>query len=80
MNTHSTQISNVLIIGSGGAGLRAAIEVKLSGLAVCILGKRERNDVQKENNPTEISKLLLDDNQLVEALKIIKGLTTSKVY
>ncbi len=43
-NIHSTQISNVLVIGCGGAGLRAAIEVKQSGLDVCILGKRPRTD------------------------------------
>ncbi|WP_257008925.1 FAD-dependent oxidoreductase [Prochlorococcus marinus] len=39
-----TQISNVLVIGCGGAGLRAAIEAKKSGLDVCILGKRPRTD------------------------------------
>ena len=44
LNKHSTQISNVLVIGSGGAGLRAAIEVKKSGLDVCILGKRPKSD------------------------------------
>ncbi len=42
---HSTQISNVLVIGSGGAGLRAAIECKLMGVDVTILGKRNKNDV-----------------------------------
>ena len=31
--------SNVLITGCCGAGLRAAIEVKLSGLQVNVLGK-----------------------------------------
>ena len=45
MDTHSTQISNVLIIGSGGAGLRAAIEAKQQGLDVVVLGKRQRTDV-----------------------------------
>ena len=45
MNTHSTQISNVLIIGSGGAGLRAAIEAKQQGMDVIVLGKRQRTDV-----------------------------------
>ena len=40
MNTHSTKISNVLIIGSGGAGLRAAIEAKQQGMDVVVLGKR----------------------------------------
>ena len=44
VNTHLTQISNVLVIGCGGAGLRSAIEVKKAGLDVCILGKRPRND------------------------------------
>jgi len=43
-NIHTTQISNVLVIGCGGAGLRSAIEVKKSGLDVCILGKRPRTD------------------------------------
>ena len=37
MNKHSTQISNVLIIGSGGAGLRAAIEAKEQGMDVIVL-------------------------------------------
>ena len=55
-------------------------DIHTEGIEPDIMIKRERNDDQKENNPTEISKLLLDDNQLVEALKIIKGLTTSKVY
>ena len=41
---HSTQITNVLVIGCGGAGLRAAIEVKEAGLEVCILGKRPKTD------------------------------------
>tara|TARA_Y100001968_G_scaffold56811_1_gene47925 strand:- start:308 stop:616 length:309 start_codon:yes stop_codon:yes gene_type:complete len=43
-NNHTTQISNVLIIGCGGAGLRAAIEVKLAGLQVSVLGKRVKTD------------------------------------
>ena len=43
-NNHLTQISNVLVIGCGGAGLRSAIEVKKAGLDVCILGKRPRTD------------------------------------
>ncbi|MEL6442251.1 MAG: FAD-dependent oxidoreductase [Cyanobacteria bacterium J06621_8] len=42
---HTTQISNVLVIGSGGAGLRAAIEAKIAGLAVTVLGKRDKGDV-----------------------------------
>ena len=41
---HLTQISNVIVIGCGGAGLRSAIEIKKSGLNVCILGKRPRTD------------------------------------
>ena len=41
---HTTQISNVLVIGCGGAGLRAAIEVKLAGLDVQVLGKRPKID------------------------------------
>ncbi|MEM1180404.1 MAG: FAD-binding protein [Acidobacteriota bacterium] len=41
---HRTNISNVLVIGSGGAGLRAAIAAHQSGAEVVILGKRMRND------------------------------------
>ncbi len=41
---HLTQITNVLVIGCGGAGLRAAIEIKKSGLDVCVLGKRPKTD------------------------------------
>jgi len=41
---HLTQTSNVLIIGCGGAGLRSAIEIKESGLDVCIVGKRPKTD------------------------------------
>ncbi len=44
MINHLTEITNVLVIGSGGAGLRAAIEVKKAGLDVYILGKRPKND------------------------------------
>ena len=44
INSHNTQISNVLIIGCGGAGLRAAIAVKMAGLQVSVLGKRNKND------------------------------------
>lgn len=42
---HKTQISNVLVIGSGGAGLRAAIEAKLAGVEVTVIGKRKKEDV-----------------------------------
>ena len=42
---HSTNISNVLVIGSGGAGLRAAIEAKQSGVEVTVIGKRLKEDV-----------------------------------
>ena len=45
MNNNLTQISNVLVIGSGGAGLRAAIEAKLLGMEVTVLGKRQSTDV-----------------------------------
>ena len=45
MDHHTTDISNILIIGSGGAGLRAAIEAKQEGLAVKVLGKRSKSDV-----------------------------------
>jgi succinate dehydrogenase / fumarate reductase flavoprotein subunit len=43
INKHNTQISNVLVIGSGGAGLRAAIEAKMLGMEVTVLGKRQKN-------------------------------------
>tara|TARA_Y100000589_G_scaffold105455_1_gene99901 strand:- start:11734 stop:13497 length:1764 start_codon:yes stop_codon:yes gene_type:complete len=42
---HQTHISNVLVIGSGGAGLRAAIEAKKSGVEVTVIGKRIKEDV-----------------------------------
>ena len=44
LHKNLTQISNVLVIGCGGAGLRAAIEVKKLGLDVKILGKRPKSD------------------------------------
>ncbi len=44
INNHNTQISNVLIVGCGGAGLRAAIAVKKAGLSVSVLGKRNKTD------------------------------------
>ena len=44
MNNNLIDINNVLVIGCGGAGLRAAIEAKLNGLQVTILGKRSKND------------------------------------
>ena len=45
MHDHLTDITNILIIGSGGAGLRSAIEAKRSGLSVKVIGKREKYDV-----------------------------------
>ena len=44
-NRHSTHMSNVLVIGTGGAGLRAAIEAKMAGMDVSVLGKRYKGDV-----------------------------------
>lgn len=44
MFSGKTEISNVLIIGCGGAGLRAAIEVKKKDLSVRVLGKRKKED------------------------------------
>lgn len=43
-NEHRTNVSNVLVIGSGGAGLRAAIEAHAAGCEVTIIGKRHRKD------------------------------------
>ena len=45
INHYSTQVSNILVIGSGGAGLRAAIQAKISGLDVVVIGKRNKVDV-----------------------------------
>lgn len=44
MNDHRTNVSNVLVIGSGGAGLRAAIAAHQAGCEVVIVGKRLRKD------------------------------------
>lgn len=44
-NAHTTDISNVLVIGSGGSGLRAAIEARMAGVEVTVLGKRQKEDV-----------------------------------
>lgn len=45
MKKHTTNISNVLVIGSGGSGLRAAIEAKKAGVEVTVIGKRQKEDV-----------------------------------
>ena len=46
MNTENIKIytSEVLVIGCGGAGLRAAIEAKNNGANVIVLGKRVKKD------------------------------------
>tara|TARA_B100000886_G_scaffold47477_1_gene29220 strand:+ start:2206 stop:3960 length:1755 start_codon:yes stop_codon:yes gene_type:complete len=44
MRDYRTKICNVLIIGSGGAGLRAAIAAHENGCEVMVIGKRIRND------------------------------------
>lgn len=44
MSNHRTNVSNVLIIGSGGAGLRTAIAAHMAGREVAIVGKRLRKD------------------------------------
>ena len=44
MNKNNTHVSNVLVIGTGGAGLRAAIEAKKEGVDVIVLGKRLKED------------------------------------
>jgi succinate dehydrogenase / fumarate reductase, flavoprotein subunit len=41
---HRTTVTNVLVIGSGGAGLRAAIAAHDAGREVTIVGKRLRTD------------------------------------
>ena len=42
---YQNESTNVLVIGSGGSGLRAAIEVAKYGLSVKVLGKRLKEDV-----------------------------------
>lgn len=45
MSTHERQVStSVLVIGTGGAGLRAAIELAERGIDVLAVGKRGRTD------------------------------------
>ena len=44
IQNHLTDVTNVLVIGCGGAGLRAAIEVKAQNLSVKVLGKRSKYD------------------------------------
>ena len=39
-----TNVCNVLVIGSGGAGLRAAVEAHNAGTEVVVVGKRARKD------------------------------------
>ena len=43
---HRTRVSNVRVVGSGAAGLRAAIAVHTAGRDVVIVGKRLRKDAQ----------------------------------
>jgi succinate dehydrogenase / fumarate reductase, flavoprotein subunit len=42
--THRTIVANVLVIGSGAAGLRAAIAAHQAGVEVLVVGKRIRKD------------------------------------
>src|SRR5512139_2965852 len=42
--SHRTHIANVLVIGSGAAGLRAAIAAHQAGCEVVVVGKRPRRD------------------------------------
>ena len=44
MNNYKKEKYNVLVIGCGGAGLRAAIEVKKHNLKVKVIGKRSKKD------------------------------------
>ena len=44
MTTHRTRTTNVLVIGAGGAGLRAAIAATDAGADVLVVGKRARSD------------------------------------
>src|SRR5919106_5261786 len=42
--SYRTKVSNVLVIGSGGAGLRAAIAAAEAGVEVTVIGKRTSKD------------------------------------
>ena len=42
---YKIEMCNVLVIGSGGAGLRAAIEAHELGVEVTVIGKRMKEDV-----------------------------------
>lgn len=42
--SYRTNVSNVLVIGSGGAGLRAAIAAAEAGVEVTVIGKRTSKD------------------------------------
>jgi len=44
MTTYRTNVTNVLVIGSGGAGYRAAIAAYNAGCDVVVVGKRLRKD------------------------------------
>jgi succinate dehydrogenase / fumarate reductase, flavoprotein subunit len=44
MREHRTSVSNVLVIGSGAAGLRAAIAAYQAGCEVTVVGKRLKKD------------------------------------
>jgi succinate dehydrogenase / fumarate reductase flavoprotein subunit len=44
MTSYRTSVSNVLVIGTGGAGLRAAIAAHRAGCEVTLIGKRLRKD------------------------------------
>ena len=44
MLKHRFHVSNVLVIGSGAAGMRAAIEAHAQGVDVVVVGKRLRRD------------------------------------
>jgi succinate dehydrogenase / fumarate reductase flavoprotein subunit len=43
-NTHRTRVVNVLVIGTGAAGLRASIAAHDAGCEVLVVGKRPRSD------------------------------------
>ena len=42
---YKTKITNILVIGCGGAGLSAAIEVTKSGLEVQVICQRPKDDM-----------------------------------
>ena len=55
-------------------------DIHKEGIVPDIIVEKNIKKIEKENKTTKKSKLPGDDNQLIEALKVMKGLVTSKSY